>query len=163
MAIVFTPLDTAIVRALRASAADAYGLAPERHLSDGDGVPCRHCLDFVPEGEPYLICAHRPFAGLHPYAETGPIFLCATDCAPGGGPDLPPFLDSPSYILRGYGPDERIVYGTGRAVARADIVARGTALLARPDIAFVHVRSASNTCYHCRIDRAGDGAAIAAS
>ena len=25
----------------------AYGLAPERRVSDGDGVPCRHCLQDV--------------------------------------------------------------------------------------------------------------------
>ena len=153
MEIVFKALDTAAVRALQAGGGDAYGHAPERRVSDGDGVPCRHCLDFVPEGEAYLVLAHRPFEALHPYAETGPIFLCAKACAPGGGPRLPAFLDSARYILRGYDARERIVYGTGDMVPRGAIEARAGALLARGEVAFVHVRSASNTCFHCRIER----------
>ena len=32
-------------------APDAYGMTPERRLSDGDGVPCRHCLRNVGAGE----------------------------------------------------------------------------------------------------------------
>jgi len=153
MTIVFSPLDTATVRALQAGGADAYGHAPERRVSDGDGIPCRHCLDFVPAGEGYLVLAHRPFTGLHPYAETGPVFLCAKECAAGGGVELPAFLDSPGYILRGYGADERIVYGTGGVIATPRIAERAEELLARKDVAFVHVRSASNNCFHCRVDR----------
>ena len=36
----------------------------------------------------------------------------------------------------------------------ADIIARADELLTRDDIAYVHVRSARNNCYQCRIDRA---------
>ena len=154
MQIVFTPMNTAMVRAAQAFAPDAYGNSPERRVSDGDGVPCRHCLGFVPAGHDYLVLAHRPFAGLHAYTETGPIFLCANPCVAGGGSALPAFLDSASYILRGYDAEERIIYGTGGVVPRASIMARGRELLNRADIAFVHVRSASNNCFHCRIDRA---------
>lgn len=151
--IVFSPIDTITVRALQAGGADAHGHAPERKISDGDGVPCRHCLDFVPAGEAYLVLAHRPFAGMHPYTETGPVFLCAGPCEPGGGTELPAFLDSPAYILRGYGADERIVYGTGGVVDTVRIPARAREVLARKDVAFVHIRSASNTCFHCRVER----------
>jgi len=35
----------------------------------------------------------------------------------------------------------------------ADIPAYGEKLLARPDIAYVHVRSARNNCFQCRIDK----------
>jgi len=45
----------------RSGGLDANGQAPERRLSDGQGVPCRHCLDIVPAGSDYLILAHRPF------------------------------------------------------------------------------------------------------
>ena len=51
--------------------------APERQVSDGSAVPCRHCLSDVAAGEPFLILAHRPFPEAQPYAETGPIFLRA--------------------------------------------------------------------------------------
>lgn len=63
-------------------------------------------------------------------------------------------LDSPDYIVRGYGSDDRIVYGTGAVTATGDIVARAEHLLSREDIAYVHVRSARNNCYQCRIDTA---------
>ena len=56
--------------------------------------------------------------------------------------------------MRGYGADDRIVYGTGGVVATPDIPGRAGTLLADPAIAYVHVRSAANNCYQCRIERA---------
>jgi hypothetical protein len=155
MTIHFTPLPTETVRALQAGGLDSYGMRPELRVSDGLGAPCRHCLRQVPAGQDYLIVAHRPFPALQPYAETGPIFLCAGACEPGGGEAVPPMLASAQYIVRGYGADDRIVYGTGGVVATPAIPARAEELLARPDIAYVHVRSAANNCYQLRIDRAG--------
>jgi hypothetical protein len=58
------------------------------------------------------------------------------------------------FIVRGYGWDDRIVYGTGQVTALEDIAAYAESLLSRDDIAYVHVRSAGNNCYQCRIDRA---------
>ncbi|MBR7560245.1 DUF1203 domain-containing protein, partial [Mycobacterium tuberculosis] len=60
--------------------ADANGQTPETHVSDGDGTPCRHCLQNVKAGDKYLILSHRPFPAPQPYAETGPIFLHAEAC-----------------------------------------------------------------------------------
>jgi hypothetical protein len=152
MTVHFTGLPTAVVADIRTSGRDAYGNEIERRISDGDGVPCRHCLRQVPEGQAYLILAHRPFATKNPYAETGPIFLCAEDCAPAPSrPDTPEMLASSHYIVRGYCSDERIVYGTGKVVPTDDIAAEAGALLDRPGIAFVDVRSASNNCFQCRI------------
>lgn len=162
MTLTFQPLDSDLVRAIRAGGPDANGQPAERGaISDGVGVPCRYCLCHVPAGEEYLILAHQPFPAPQPYAETGPIFLCAADCAawPGdaaGGHGLPPILTtSPDYLLKGYGADHRIRYGTGRVVARDDLAAYAGTLLADPAIAFVDVRSARNNCYQCRIRRAG--------
>lgn len=154
MTIRFAPLPTETVRALQAGGPDAYGHRPERRTSDGAGVPCRHCLRQVPAGRDYLILAHRPFPALQPYAETGPIFLCADPCAAGGGAALPEMLGSAQYIVRGYGADDRIVYGTGAVVPTPAIPARAEDLLARPDVAYVHIRSAANNCYQLRVDRA---------
>ncbi len=154
MTITFIPMSTDTVRALQTCGPDAHGHAPERRISDGDGIPCRHCLDFVPEGEDYLVLAHRPFDTLHPYTETGPVFLCAKSCGAGGGNTaLPAFLDSPSYILRGYDVGERILYGTGAVTPTDAIIRHAEELFLREDVAFIHVRSASNNCFHCRIER----------
>lgn len=152
----FTAMPTATAEQYRGGVPDSYGLAPEREIAAGSGLPCRHCLAEINEGEAYLVLAYRPFPSLQPYAETGPIFLHAEACEPFDGSDtLPEILTtSPDYILRGYGHDDRIVYGTGAVTLKDNIETRAAELLARDDIAYVHVRSARNNCYQCRIDRA---------
>lgn len=152
MRVLFTPIPTADVRAYQAGAPDANGQTPERHVSTGGGNPCRHCLKMIPEGAEMLILAHRPFRAAQPYAEVGPIFLCAEPCEPGGGEALPEVLNSPDYIVRGYGADDRIVYGTGGVIPRDGIPARAEALLEDARVAYVHVRSSRNNCYQLRID-----------
>ncbi|MCB0060986.1 MAG: DUF1203 domain-containing protein [Caldilineaceae bacterium] len=150
----FVAMPTAVVTALQAGGLDANGQLPERVVSDGDGVPCRHCLQLVAAGEPYLILAHRPFTTLQPYAECGPIFLHAESCRRHEeGAELPEILGSPQYIVRGYNEEERIIYGTGRVTPTVELAEQAAALLARPDVAFVHVRSATNNCFQCRIER----------
>ena len=115
----FVALPTDAVRALQAGGPDAYGHAPRLKVSDGDEVPCRHCLRDVPAGARYLVLAYRPFAALHPYAETGPIFLCADACERAAATArLPQILSSPDYIVRGYDGEEAIVYGTGAVTER---------------------------------------------
>ena len=154
MPIRYTALATETAARYRAGLRDAYGLVPERHLSDGAGNPCRHCLGLVPEGAGMLILAHRPFHAAQPYAETGPIFLCADACPRWEAEGPPPMLAAPDYLLRGYGADHRIVYGTGAVVPTPAIAARAEALLAEPRVTYLHLRSARNNCYQCRIDRA---------
>lgn len=152
----FVPIPSAEAAAYRDGAPDAYGLMPERRISPG-GYPCRHCLGDIAAGEPYLTLAYRPFPNLQPYAETGPIFLHAEACPRYMASEvLPPMLSSPDYITRGYGADDRIVYGTGAVTPTAAIPARAASLLADPGIAYVHVRSARNNCYQCRIERRPD-------
>lgn len=148
-------MPTSEARAYQRGAADAYGNAPERKVSDGSGVPCRHCLRDVAAGDAYLVFAYRPFPDLQPYAETGPIFLHAEECEraePGAA--LPPIAaGTADYIVRGYGHDDRIVYGTGQVTATGRVGERAGELLMRDDIAYLHVRSARNNCYQWRIER----------
>jgi hypothetical protein len=148
-------LPTERVRQLQAGAADDYGLVPERRISDGGGTPCRHCLSHVAAGEAYLVLAYRPFPERQPYAETGPIFLHAGPCERAeDGEALPPIADgTPDYIVRGYGSDDRIVYGTGAVTPTERIASRATELFGRGDVAYIHVRSARNNCYQFRIER----------
>jgi hypothetical protein len=56
--------------------------------------------------------------------------------------------------LRGYGRDDRIVYGTGVVVGNGEIESHAAAILERADVAYVHMRSATNNCFTLRIDRA---------
>lgn len=153
--LLFSAIPTAHVDALRAGAPDAYGRPPERMVSPGGGMPCRHCLDHIAAGEDLLVLAYRPFPELQPYAETGPIFLHAKACPRYHASEvLPPVLStSPDYLLRGYGHDDRIVYGTGAVIPRDDIAKRAAELMERQEIAYLHVRSSRNNCYQCRIDQ----------
>ncbi len=154
MTVRFTPIPTDLVRAYQAGGVDANGQVPEWAVSDGQANPCRHCLKMIPNGAVMLILAHRPFPAPQPYAELGPIFLCAKACAAGGGADVPQVMESPDYILRGYGANDRIVYGTGAVVPTDTIMREAERRLADPRVAYVHVRSARNNCYQVRIDRA---------
>lgn len=155
MTLCYKPMPSDLAARYRRREPDAYGLTPELHVSDGDGMPCRHCLANIAAGDLYLILAYRPFPDLQPYAETGPIFLHAEECEPyAAGDVVPPILTtSKDYLLRGYSADDRIVYGSGAVTPADDIDARASELLARPEIAYVHVRSARNNCYQCRIER----------
>ncbi len=152
----FIAMPTEAARAYQAGKPDANGQAPERHISDGDGVPCRHCLNTIAKGDPYLIIAYRPFPGPQPYAEVGPIFLHAEKCERyEESTDMPPILrDRAQYLIRGYGQDDRIKYGTGQSVPSAELADTAARLLEREEIAYVHVRSATNNCYQCRIEQA---------
>lgn len=151
---VFIALDTDVVRRLQSGGLDANSQIPERAFSDGAGNPCRHCLRQIPAGAEMLILAHRPFPAAQPYAEIGPIFLCADPCLRGGGAILPEILGtSPDYLMKGYDAAHRIVYGTGGIIARENIKAQANRLLDAPRVAYLHVRSARNNCYQLRIDR----------
>lgn len=149
----FVAIPTDVARHYQAGGRDENGQVPERAVSDGGGNPCRHCLKMIPAGAGMLVLAHRPFPALQPYAELGPIFLCADACEAGGGVEVPEILASADYIVRGYGRDDRIVYGTGGVTPTPGIPARAEALFGDARVAYVHVRSARNNCYQCRIER----------
>ena len=154
----FEAMATDVARGYQSGGLDAYGQAPERRTADGKfRIPCRHCLTDVAAGEEYLVFAYRPFTALQPYAETGPIFLHAKACERHLTDEHTPEMlrKSPHMIVRGYTADERIVYGTGAVVPTDRIAETAAALFARDEVAFVHVRSASNNCFQCRIDRTG--------
>lgn len=150
----YTALPTELVEAYRNGAPDAHGNPPERTTSSGSGNPCRHCLQNLPEGAPMLVLAHKPFDGTHPYAEVGPIFLCADPCTRHDGSGTPPVLTTaPDYLVKGYSSDDRIIYGTGAVTPTPEMAACIDAIFADPAVAYIHVRSARNNCYQARVDR----------
>ena len=154
MTLKFIALPTEAVRQLQNGAPDANGRTPERAVSDGGGNPCRHCLCEIPAGEEMLVLAYRPFPDLQPYAEVGPLFLCAAQCErhPESA-ELPDMFQAWEKILvRGYGADNRIVYGSGQVISMTAVPDVAASLLERDEITFVHMRSASNNCYQARIE-----------
>ncbi|GLQ53924.1 DUF1203 domain-containing protein [Devosia nitrariae] len=156
MTLRFLGMPSELAAAYRDGAVDANGQVPELHISDGKGVPCRHCLGYVSEGEAYLVLAHRPFPAPQPYAEIGPVFLHAEQCPaydPARGLPERHRNSNDRQILRGYGKDDRIVYGTGTVVQPDEIEGQADLILRRSDVAYVHMRSAANNCFTLRIER----------
>ena len=156
MSIHFHALPTDQGRVLQRGGLDANGQPAERSISDGGGNPCRHCLKDIPQGIPMLILALRPFNKLQPYAECGPIFLCAEECERHAETrSQPEYLSSREQVLlKGYTIQEWIEYGTGQLVSPDQIRAVSEHILKNPDVAFVDIRSATNNCFQARIHRA---------
>ncbi len=155
MPVIFHALPTLDVCNLQAGHPDFYGHSAERTTSSGSGTPCRHCLSNTPAGETMRILSYRPFENDQPYAEVRPIFLCGKKCEKfKTSSDLPPILQSsPEYLVKGYCTDDRIVYGTGEIVSPDDFTAACDAVFADTKVAYIHVRSAINNCYMCKITR----------
>ena len=155
MPIRFSALETPVARALQAGGRDANNMLPEKVISQGGGMPCRHCLQYIGAGEEMLIFAYRPFETIQPYAEQGPVFLHGRPCNRHEETETPPlmFEEWEQLLIRGYTRDERIKYGTGKVIETRFLVDECTAVLADRDIEFIHVRSASNNCYQCRVER----------
>jgi len=151
----FNPIPTAFAQSIWKGGLDANSMKAEHHISDGNGVPCRHCLCQVAAGDAYLILAYRPFPAPQPYAEIGPIFLHAEPCLAYEDRENTPamFLGGEPRIVRGYDGEDRIVYDTGRIVRPEEIVSYARDLLSNPEIAYIHVRSSMNNCFSFRIDR----------
>lgn len=154
MIFLYNGLSRDTCRELRTGGLDANAQPPEIAVSDGGGNPCRCCLKDIPKGREMLIFAHRPFEILNPYAETGPVFICAECAAYADHGTIPPVLTTrPRHLLKGYSSNDRIVYGTGEIVEMPGIPTYLENVFANPNIRYVHVRSATNNCFTLRIDR----------
>jgi len=151
--LIFLPMKTDVVRALQRGGPDANGRTPEKFISDGTGLPCRHCLANIEEGDEVLVLSHKPFQTKQPYAEQGPIFLHSAECEPYENiADLPAmYAPEGQLLLRGYCKDERIIYGTGRITENSKITQVADHIFRNPDVQFIHARSASNNCYQFKI------------
>ena len=146
-------IPTEHAQALRAGGPDANGQAPLVAVSDGPGNPCRHCLQWIAEGDAKLVLAYRPFGAPQPYAETGPVFLHQAVCERYEADSLPAWFAQLSLALvRGYDANDWIVYETGRVLPGAELADACRDILARPDVAYVHIRSRFN-CFQCRVER----------
>jgi hypothetical protein len=63
------------------------------------------------------------------------------------------FLVRKQIQIRGYRADDRILYGTGKVIAKTDLAETTANLFRRADVAYAHLRSASNNCFQCHIER----------
>lgn len=157
MSVRFVAMDTKTARQFWDGSTDAYGNAPIERVCDGGAIPCRHCLKPVAAGEAYLTLAYSPFGERQPYAETGPVFLHAEPCERAADASEPAAMfhyNNNEYILRGYDGKDCIHYEVADVVPASELAAAAEAMLARQDVAYLHMRSSRFNCYQCRIERA---------
>ena len=154
MELIVRGIPTGHAAKLRGGGPDANGQPALVRIAEGKANPCRHCLQLIEEGGEKLVFSYRPFPRPQPYAEAGPIFLHARDCARYEGDGLPAWFAylSPA-IIRGYGHDDWIRYETAQVLPGGELEASCRRILANPEVAYVHIRSKFN-CFQCRVERA---------
>lgn len=154
MAIKVEGIPSEYVEQIRAGAPDANGQSAQIQIAEGQGNPCRHCLQLIKPGEELLVLAYRPFSEPQPYAEVGPIFLHKRACERYSGSTLPAwFTRFQPAIYRGYDQRDWIRYETGGIAPGEKLEEVCSELLMDDRTAYVHIRSKFN-CFQCRVERA---------
>ncbi len=153
-ALVFEPIPASELRQIRAAGVDEAGnrLAPRADTEGGN--PLRCCLGESRPGEQVLLIAYTPPGTAGPYAERGPVFIHAESC--GGYPAphrYPPGLAHRQQVVRAYDRNGNIAGGI-LADDGDQALAVIQQMLARPDVALVHLRNVGWGCYNFAV-RAG--------
>jgi hypothetical protein len=146
------------VIALRQEAADevratlkapGYGHPAHVELASGTG-PCRLCLKpFRKHEEERVLFTYNPFPDDAELPSPGPVFVHKSSCTRFEGPGFPPELRSLPLMLEGY--DDRGVAIARTKASDPDTGARD--VLARPGVAYAHVRHGEAGCFVARIER----------
>lgn len=115
-------------------------------------APCRVCLRISKAPEDMILLSHQPLADTGPYAEIGPVFIHSDACeAYAEYKTFPADFTSRRLILRAYGHGGQIVDASVAEPGEASEVA--SAFLRNDQVAEVHVRHESYTCYDFKIVR----------
>jgi hypothetical protein len=146
--LVFEPIPPGRLEEVRAAGLDEAGNRLTVQTDAGGGSPMRCCLRESAPGERVLLIAYTPPGTQGAYAERGPVFIHAEPCGGYLTPDrYPPELSHRQQVVRAYDRDGRIADGVlVDGGERAMTVIRE--LLARPDVALVHLRNVGYGCYN---------------
>ena len=144
----YMPIPQEVANQARETLRDGFG----HHLQvERNQAPCRSCLRISKEPEDLILLSYQPLADTNPYAEVGPIFIHARECAPHDGREFPPDFLERELVVRAYNFDGRIVDAVVAAPGKAQDAA--ALFLASEDIAEVHIRHTSYTCYDFKVTR----------
>ncbi|HUA08850.1 MAG TPA: DUF1203 domain-containing protein [Candidatus Acidoferrales bacterium] len=148
IALAYLPLPAEIAGEARRTLRDRFGhdLRVERNQA-----PCRSCLRIANEPEDLILLSYQPLPDRNPYAEIGPIFIHARACEPYAAAEFPSDFRVRELIVRAYDRDGRIADALVAAPGEAE--AACAAFLSRDEIAEVHVRHRSYTCYDFKVVR----------
>lgn len=125
------------------------------------GSPLRCCLRRSTPGEAMYLIAYRPFAQNGPYAEVGPVFVHASECAGYSGTLAYPagYRDWPTMVFRPYRHHaelncDAIAYDAiqmGEGPTAEKLI---SSIFADPTIEFIHTRNVYAGCFMFSITRA---------
>ena len=147
-------IDPDRLELMYASQADERGNSIEPFPAEG-WEPLRCCLTYPSQGDSIALIAYSPFDTPSPWSETGPVYIHATRCAGYRTRDeLPDHLRTGPRILRTYRADRSLHYDHITLVDEGkDLEQPIRSLLAREDVATVHVRAALTQCFTYAVTR----------
>ena len=142
-----------IAHAVRATLnSPQYGHPAHVEVASGYG-PCRQCLrTFTIGAERRILFTYDPFEGTESLPLPGPVFIHEGACE--RYPDaagLPEDLRTHPLTLNAYGRGRRLLAQEYVNDGRVEPVIE--ALLARPDVDYIHVRDTSAGCFDLTIER----------
>ena len=147
-------MSTFILHPLPAGEVDTDAPVTVRKTA-GDREPCRRCLRDAAPGDRLALTAYDPFLVRSPYAGDGPVFVHADGCEPfasAAGRRVRAGLAGASCRCA---PTTRDAMLTDATVLEGEqFRERAEALLADPEVEFLHVHFAGPGCFAFRVDRA---------
>ena len=116
------------------------------------GYPCRVSLRDADEGEELVLLNHVSHDVDGPFRTAYAIYVRRAADAPASFEDeAPPYLDSRTLSLRGFGADGLLKHGLLAMPGEAD--GRIRELFERPEVATIHAHAATYGCFLARIER----------
>jgi hypothetical protein len=146
--LVFEPIPAGELDEIRAAGVDEAGNRLTPRPDPGGGNPLRCCLRETRPGEQVLLIAYTPPGTTGAYAERGPVFIHPDPCGGYATPHrYPPGLSHRQQVVRAYDQDGQIADGilAGDGEQALAVIQQ---LLARPDVALVHLRNVGYGCYN---------------
>ncbi|WP_216213216.1 DUF1203 domain-containing protein [Amycolatopsis aidingensis] len=148
MAYRIAALDESVAKEVRSTLrAPGYGHPAWSEVPETP-QPCRLCLEKITAPERLIAFTYDAFHGLEDLPLPGPIFVHERACLPYQRvAEFPAQLGNSGVVLDAYRSGRGLL--TEWRVAKPEIDAALTELLARPEVDYVHVRSATAGCYVC--------------
>jgi len=148
------PIPAAALRRIRAAGRDDIGNPLRLSVADRPGAPLRCCLREAQPGERLALIAWQPFENGGPYAEVGPVFVHAEECA--GYTEVHAYPDGYRHrkqVFRPYDASGDMVYEAIEVVEGAGAEAAIARIFARTEVAVIHSRNLLAGCWMFSIHR----------
>lgn len=148
------PINPTRLQRMRDHSADETGNPWKLRPATG-GEPLRCCLTRAHPNEDIALITYSPWTRPDPWAETGPVYVHHDPCPGYPTPDRypPAFLASPAMLNPFDHTGARAYDHITWLHPDDDHEAAARLILAQPDVAFLHVRSAVAGCFTFEITR----------